>query len=42
LSIGVPIREFNITLAVRNNMQYMAIVGINNVLQFFGMSYGLS
>ena len=42
LSIGVPIREFNLTLAVRNNMQYIAIVGINNLLQLFGVSYGLT
>ena len=42
LVIGAPIREFNISLAARHNMQYMSIVAINNVLAFFGFMYGLS
>ena len=42
LTIGVPIREFNVTLAVRNNMQLTSIVAINNLLQLFGFAYGLS
>ena len=41
-TMGVPIREFNVTLAVQNNMQYVSIVGINNLLQLFGITYGLS
>ena len=42
LTIGVPIREFNVTLAVRNNLQFVSIVAINNILQLFGVTYGLS
>lgn len=42
LTIGVPIREFNLTLAVRNNLQFTAIVAINNLFQLGGVRYGFA
>mmetsp|Transcript_19760 Transcript_19760/g.20039 ORF Transcript_19760/g.20039 Transcript_19760/m.20039 type:complete len:222 (-) Transcript_19760:99-764(-) len=41
ISIGAPIREFNVTLSARNNMHYSLIALINNKLdQLFGIHYG--
>lgn len=40
LSIGVPIREFNVSLSFQNNQQYTAIVLINKFLEKFGMDIG--
>lgn len=41
LSIGVPIREMNITtLSVRNNLQFTAIVLVNKFLEKFGLDIG--
>ena len=36
LSIGCPLREFNITLTARNNLQYTSIVLINKLLDGLG------
>lgn len=40
LSIGVPIREVNATLSLRNNFQYTTIVLINKFLDKFGLDIG--
>jgi len=41
LSIGVPLREFNRSLAVMNNWHYSGIALINNKLdKWFGVHYG--
>mmetsp|Transcript_1477 Transcript_1477/g.2426 ORF Transcript_1477/g.2426 Transcript_1477/m.2426 type:complete len:359 (+) Transcript_1477:42-1118(+) len=40
LSIGVPIREFNVTLSFANNFQYTTIVAINKILEKFGLDIG--
>jgi len=40
LSIGVPIRERNITLNFRNNLQYTGYVVINKILDKMGIRYG--
>lgn len=41
LSIGVPIRESNITLNFQNNLQYTMYAFINKALDMMGTSYGL-
>ena len=33
LSIGVPIRELNVSLSLRNNLQYTSIVLVNKLLE---------
>jgi hypothetical protein len=40
LSIGCPIREFNVSLSVQNNMQYTGIVLLNKVLDYFKIDLG--
>ena len=40
LSIGVPIRELNISLSFQNNAQYTAIILINKFLEKFGLDIG--
>jgi hypothetical protein len=40
LAIGVPIRELNITLSLRNNFQYTSIVALNKIADRFGLSMG--
>jgi hypothetical protein len=40
LSIGVPMREVNISLAIRNNLQYTSIVLINKGLEKIGIDIG--
>lgn len=40
LSFGVPIREINITLSLRNNFQYTAIILINKALEKFNLDIG--
>jgi hypothetical protein len=40
LSIGVPIRELNMTLSFRNNFQYSSIVLINKLAEQFGIDIG--
>lgn len=37
LSIGCPIREFNLTLSMRNNFQYSSIILINKLLDKAGI-----
>lgn len=40
LSIGVPLREVNISLSFQNNFQFTAIILINKTLQKFGIDIG--
>jgi hypothetical protein len=40
LAIGVPIRELNISLSLRNNFQYTSIVALNKIADRFGLSMG--
>ncbi|KAJ1410190.1 hypothetical protein B484DRAFT_455930 [Ochromonadaceae sp. CCMP2298] len=40
LSIGVPIREFNLSLSFQNNVQFSSIVLINKFLEKFGVDIG--
>lgn len=40
LAIGVPIRELNITLSIRNNFQFTSIITINKLLEKFGLDIG--
>lgn len=40
VSVGVPIREVNITLSIRNNAQYTAIILINKALDYFNIDLG--
>mmetsp|Transcript_52631 Transcript_52631/g.61440 ORF Transcript_52631/g.61440 Transcript_52631/m.61440 type:complete len:375 (-) Transcript_52631:412-1536(-) len=40
LSIGVPLREYNSTLTMRNNAQYAWYVIINHVFNKIGIQYG--
>jgi len=40
LSIGVPIREVNISLSLQNNLQYTGIILVNKVLEKFGLDIG--
>mmetsp|Transcript_15368 Transcript_15368/g.23137 ORF Transcript_15368/g.23137 Transcript_15368/m.23137 type:complete len:369 (+) Transcript_15368:50-1156(+) len=40
LSIGVPIREVNISLSLQNNLQYTLILLTNKVLDKFGIDIG--
>lgn len=40
LSIGVPIREVNISLSFQNNFQYSSIVVLNKVMDAFGIDIG--
>jgi hypothetical protein len=40
LSIGVPLREVNITYAFRNNFQYSAITSINKIAELLGIDVG--
>ena len=40
-NIGCPIRELNITLAVRNNAHYMSIIALNKLMKnIFGVDIG--
>jgi len=41
LSIGVPLRERNMTLNLRNNLQYTGYAIINKIVDKMGFSYGL-
>lgn len=40
LAFGVPIREFNATLSLRNNLQYTSIVLLNKLLDRFKIDIG--
>jgi hypothetical protein len=40
LSIGVPVREINLTLTVQNNKLFTAVVLTNKVLTKFGLQLG--
>lgn len=40
LSIGVPIREFNISLSFQNNYHFALIVSINKIFERFGIDIG--
>ncbi len=40
LAFGVPIREFNVSLSLRNNLQYTSIVLLNKVLDKFNIDIG--
>lgn len=40
LSIGVPVREVNISLSFQNNFQYTSIVMLNKLLEKFNMDIG--
>ena len=40
LSIGCPIREFNVSLSLQNNLQYTSIVLLNKILEKFGLDIG--
>jgi hypothetical protein len=40
LSIGVPIREVNISLSIQNNMQYTGIILINKALEKVNLDIG--
>jgi len=40
LAFGVPIREFNVSLSLRNNLQYTSIVLINKILDKFKIDIG--
>jgi len=40
LSIACPIREFNLTLSLQNNLQYTLIVLTNKLLEKFGLDIG--
>lgn len=40
LSIGIPIREKNLTLSFQNNKFFTSIVALNKVLPIFGLSLG--
>lgn len=40
ISIGCPIREFNMTLTFRNNFQYTSIVMLNKIADAFGIDIG--
>lgn len=40
LSIGVPIREVNISLSLQNNLQYTGIILVNKILEKFGLDIG--
>lgn len=40
LSIGVPMREVNISLALRNNLQYTSIVLLNTIFDKIGIDIG--
>lgn len=41
LSIGLPIRESNATLNIRNNLHYTIYAAINGIADKFGISYAL-
>lgn len=36
LSIGVPIRELNISLTVRNNLQYSMVITVDKIMTKLG------
>jgi len=40
LNIGIPIREVNVTLSLRNNFQYTVILLINKALEKVGLDIG--
>ena len=40
VSIGVPIREVNITYSIQNNIQYTGIVTLNKIAQKLGIDIG--
>lgn len=40
LSIGCPIREFNVSLSAQNNLMYTSIVLVNKFLEKFGLDIG--
>ena len=40
VSIGVPIREVNITYSIQNNVQYTGIVTLNKIAQKLGIDIG--
>eukprot|EP00603_Paraphysomonas_imperforata_P007424 CAMPEP_0114429166 /NCGR_PEP_ID=MMETSP0103-20121206/9329_1 /TAXON_ID=37642 ORGANISM="Paraphysomonas imperforata, Strain PA2" /NCGR_SAMPLE_ID=MMETSP0103 /ASSEMBLY_ACC=CAM_ASM_000201 /LENGTH=361 /DNA_ID=CAMNT_0001598461 /DNA_START=24 /DNA_END=1109 /DNA_ORIENTATION=+ len=40
LAIGVPIREMNLTLSLRNNFQYTSIIIMNKVAEKLGIDIG--
>jgi ribosomal protein L16 Arg81 hydroxylase len=40
LSIGVPIREVNMSLSFQNNFQYTSIVMANKLMDKFGVDIG--
>ena len=40
LSIGCPIREFNLTISYQNNALYTGIVTLNKVAQKLGIDIG--
>jgi hypothetical protein len=40
ISIGCPIREINVTLSLRNNLQYTSIILINKFLEKFNLDIG--
>ena len=40
LSIGVPIREVNISLSFQNNFLYTSIVTLNKLMDKFGVDIG--
>ena len=40
MSIGVPLREFNWTNSVRNNIQFSSVVILSQFLNLFGLDFG--
>jgi hypothetical protein len=40
LSVGVPVREINITLTIQNNKMFTAITLTNKLLTLFGLQLG--